>query len=138
MNDETLKMLEKQQEDCVKDAASLDAILEPKEKSEVTLTVKESQKIILDERQMRVEESKLELEWEKFQYQKKRDKNDNLTKIAVALSPVVPALIVGGVDMWKTNRGEKLAGCFIEYERDNIWSGPTIRKMVTDLISRIH
>ena len=81
MNDETLKMLEKQQEDCVKDAASLDAILEPKEKSEVTLTVKESQKIILDERQMRVEESKLELEWEKFQYQKKRDKNDNLNSL---------------------------------------------------------
>ena len=132
MNDETLKMLEKQQEDCIKNAATLDVLLDPDEKSKATLTTKESQKIELEERRMRVEESKLQLEYEKFKYQKRRDKSDNTVKLILGGLGLGGVLIPAGVEVYRIIKVCKNIGYCATYEKDGIWSGPTIRKVISD------
>lgn len=106
MNNETLNALVELEQDQVKNANSLDSLLDAPEKEKAMITLEKAQKLEHAERQLRLDESKQELaigdaefkkrlELEKFEYQKKRDKKDNIVKIIVGGVTATGTILVG-------------------------------------------
>ena len=133
MNNETLKALVKEQEDYIKNNESLDALLDPNEKETVILTIEKAQKLELDERRMRNEESKQLLEIEKFEYQKKQDSRDFWGKIIVCAIGAIPAIFVGGVKLYQIIvQKEKVEEAYAIDEVTTLTS-PTARNLQSSL-----
>lgn len=84
MNDETLKKVRVIQEDSSGDVFVQDCF-STDEKQKTLGVVEKAQKLEHEERRMRLEESKQKLEAEKFEYQKKQNKRDNLTKVGLGV-----------------------------------------------------
>lgn len=95
MNDATLKKLVKDEEEMINNVGSYDAFLDSDEKQKGILSMEKAQKLEHEERRMLLEESRLKLESDKLDYQKKKDKKDNVVKIVVAGLTAVPAFVVG-------------------------------------------
>lgn len=101
MNNETLKMLVEMQEDCVKNASTLDILLDTEDKEKATITLEKAQKLEHDERKLRVEEEKLKLEIDKFnhevekeQYERMRQKRFDIVETALKISGMVFGTII--------------------------------------------
>lgn len=99
MNAKTLDKLIKDEEDMINSANSYDALLDVDEKHKAMLTLDKAQELEHKERRMLLEESRLKFESEKLEYQKKKDKKDNIIKIVVAGLTAVPPAIVGIVKL---------------------------------------
>lgn len=99
MNSVTLEKLVKDEEDMISNASSYDALMDVEEKQKTMLTIDKAQKLEHEERRMLLEESKMKLESDKLEYQKKRDKKDNIVKIVVAGVTAVPGIMLGIVKL---------------------------------------
>ena len=134
MNDATLKKLVKDEEDMVNNVGSYDAFLDSDEKQKGILTMEKAQKLEHEERRMLLEESKLKLESDKLDYQKKKDKKDNIVKIVVAGLTAAPAFVVGIVKLVQIHIQRK--AIYEAYEIDGVTAGlssKTARNLQTDL-----
>lgn len=135
MNDETVKMLERQEEEHVKNAATLDDLLDVDDKEKSMRTLDKAQEIELRERKMKVEEDKLKLEYEKFQYQKEQDAKNRRLRYWEVGSNFFTTSANLGLGIWKLIDWAKTFGYCVQYENDGIWGGSTIRKFVSDKTS---
>lgn len=99
MNDETLKSLVKQEEDYVKEAESLDVLLDTEEKEKAILTLKEAQKLEHEERRLRLEEAKHRLESDKLEYQRKHDRRELAIRIGLGVITAAGGILVGAAKL---------------------------------------
>ena len=134
MNDATLKKLVKDEEEMISNASSYDALMDVEEKQKTMLTMEKAQKLEHEERRMLLEESKVKLEVDKIDYQKKRDKKDNVVKIVVASVAAVPGIMLGIVKLIQIHIQRKAIR--EAYVIDGVTAGlssKTARNVQTDL-----
>ena len=107
MNNETLRTLVEIEEDHVKNAGSLDALLDTTEKEKAILTLEKAQELELKERRMQLEESKQKFEADKLEHLKKQAKKDNIVKLVVAGLTAAGGLAVGIAKLWQVGNQRK-------------------------------
>lgn len=128
MTDKTLKDLEKIEEEHVQDV-----YLDVGDKSNTIGVTERATKLDHAERKLRLEESQQKLEYEKFEYQKKQSRRDNLVKIGLG---VLTFLGVTIPSIAKLRRMDKAVDTSLKLEGlGNIISSPTARTFVKEEIN---
>lgn len=128
MTDQTLERLEKIEEEHVQDV-----YLDVDDKSHTIGVTERATRLDHAERKLRLEESQHKLEYEKFEYQKKQNMRDNLTRIGLGiltfLGVAVPSLV-------KLRKMDKAVDTSLKLEGlGNIISSQTARTFMKEEIN---
>lgn len=132
MNNETLSALVKVEEEYVKDAKSLDDLLDTDAKTQTILAMEKAQKLELDERRMRLEESKQKLENDKLEQQKKQAKKDNIIKIVVGIFAGAGGILVGLAKLKQVHNQRKYVQEAYAIEEVTTLTSNTARNLLSD------
>ena len=132
MNNETLSALVKVEEEYVKDAKSLDDLLDTDAKTQTILAMEKAQKLELDERRMRLEESKQKLENDKLEQQKKQAKKDNIIKILVGFLTGAGGILVGLAKLKQVRNQRKYVQEAYAIEEVTTLTSNTARNLLSD------
>jgi len=128
MTDETIKTLRDLEKSLTDDASLLDASNIENQKN-ILSNVEKTQKIELDERRMRLEELKQQLECDKFEYQKKQDKNESIIKVVCQGLTFLGIALPVGLKLWFQRKYVKEA---YNIEQITTIASPTARSLLKD------
>lgn len=132
MTDETMQKLREVEEESSGNVRDLDVILDVDDKQKTLGIVEKAQKLEHEERKLRLEESKQKLESEKFEYQKKQNKKDNIVKIAAAVLTGGGAIIAGIAKIVQVVHQRKYVQEAYNIEQLTTVASPTARGLLKD------
>ena len=132
MNDETLNSLVKQEEECVKEAKSLDVLLDTTEKEKAILTLEKAQKLEHEERRLRLDEYKHQLESDRLEYQRKQDRKENWIKIGLGVLTAAGGLLIGGAKLKQVIDQRKYVNEAYEIDQITTLTSKTARDLLSD------